>query len=137
MRARFEAFGLQGPCTDTAQQGGRGVEGATGTCLPRQQTDVVPADLLLGLQYAGEKEAWEYFDQFITGFVEFGRLTDREIEAIPDLINLRILSSECCPHASLRSADGYGSRDLALCVCGSDVIYFVGRALAKEDDISR
>lgn len=95
--------------------------------------------MLLGLQYAGEKEAWEYFDQFITGFVEFGRLTDREIEAIPDLINLRILSSECCPPASLRCADGYGSRAHGIwCgVCVSDVIYFVGRALAKEDDISR
>jgi Ser/Thr protein kinase RdoA (MazF antagonist) len=61
-------------------------------------------------QYAGEKEAWDYFDQFITGFTDYGRLTDREIEAVPDLINLRILSN---------------------------VIYFVGRAIAKEDDISR
>lgn len=60
-------------------------------------------------KYAGEKNAWEYFDQFIEGFMQQGELNDLEISVIPDLINLRILSN---------------------------VIYFVGRSLAKEDQIS-
>lgn len=34
-----------------------------------------------------------YFDQFIAGFVEHGRLTPQEIACVPDLINLRILSN--------------------------------------------
>ena len=66
-------------------------------------------------KYAGEKDAqgnsvaMPYFESFIDGFAEKGELTDPEIEAVPDLINLRILSN---------------------------VVYFVGRALCGEDDIS-
>ena len=50
-----------------------------------------------------------YFEDFITGFSKHGRLSEQEIEMVPDLINLRILSN---------------------------VVYFVGRAISKEDDIS-
>ena len=66
-------------------------------------------------KYAGEKDAagnsvaMPFFEEFIDGFAVAGELTDPEIEAIPDLINLRILSN---------------------------VVYFVGRAIAGEDDIS-
>lgn len=59
-------------------------------------------------KYAGEKLAMIYFEDFVSGFVEKGRLTRTEIEAIPQLIILRILSN---------------------------VVYFVGRALAGEDSI--
>lgn len=60
-------------------------------------------------KYAGEAEAMAFFNSFIAGFVQHGRLTPQEIDAVPDLINLRILSN---------------------------VVYFVGRALSKEDDIA-
>lgn len=59
-------------------------------------------------KYAGEKDALAYFDSFVTGFAEKGILTAEEIEVVPDLINLRVLSN---------------------------VVYFVGRALSKEDGI--
>jgi homoserine kinase type II len=64
-------------------------------------------------KYAGEEPADatmpSYFDSFIDGFSKMGKLTKLEAEAIPDLINLRILSN---------------------------VAYFVGRALSGEDNIS-
>jgi homoserine kinase type II len=61
-------------------------------------------------KYAGEQpDAMPYFDAFIDGFATTGKLTKVEAEAIPDLINLRILSN---------------------------IVYFVGRAIAGEDDIS-
>ena len=66
-------------------------------------------------KYAGEKDktgqsiAMPFFTDFIDGFAEKGELTDPEIEAIPDLILLRVLSN---------------------------VVYFVGRAIGGEDDIS-
>jgi len=61
-------------------------------------------------KYAGEQpDAMPYFDAFIDGFAKTGELTKVEAEAIPDLINLRILSN---------------------------IVYFVGRAIAGEDDIS-
>lgn len=60
-------------------------------------------------KYAGEKLAMVYFEDFVSGFAEHGRLTRNEIEAIPSLIILRILSN---------------------------VVYFVGRAVAKEDSIT-
>jgi Ser/Thr protein kinase RdoA (MazF antagonist) len=44
----------------------------------------------------------------VSGFAVHGKLTKTEIEAIPDLIALRVLSN---------------------------VVYFVGRAIAKEDSI--
>ena len=59
-------------------------------------------------KYAGEKDAMAYFDMFVTGFAEKGELTAEEIQVVPDLINLRVLSN---------------------------VVYFVGRALGKEDGI--
>ena len=59
-------------------------------------------------KYAGEKDAMAYFDSFVTGFAEKGLLTAEEIAVVPDLINLRVLSN---------------------------VVYFVGRALGKEDGI--
>jgi hypothetical protein len=99
----------------------------------------------LPCQYAGEKEALQYFDTFTTGFAKHGILTEvrlpyttgdrhrlqapalthppalhpptsplpacllqAEIEVIPELINLRVLSN---------------------------VVYFVGRAIAKEDGL--
>lgn len=66
-------------------------------------------------KYAGEKDkdgnpvAMAFFEDFIDGFAEKGELGEQEIDAIPALINLRILSN---------------------------VVYFVGRALGGEDDIS-
>jgi homoserine kinase type II len=59
-------------------------------------------------KYAGEEKALEYFEEFISGYAETGVLTAAEAEAVPDLINLRVLSN---------------------------VVYFVGRAIAKEDSI--
>ena len=59
-------------------------------------------------KYAGEKEAFQIFSDFVDGFSEYGKLTRKEVEAIPDLIILRILSN---------------------------VVYFVGRALGKESSI--
>lgn len=60
-------------------------------------------------KYAGEKEALNYFDTFIEGYMQTAELTPLEISVIPDLINLRILSN---------------------------VVYFVGRSIAKEDSIT-
>lgn len=60
-------------------------------------------------KYAGEKDAMSYFENFIQGFAEHGRLTADEIAGVPQLVNLRILSN---------------------------IVYFLGRAQAGEDDIS-
>lgn len=60
-------------------------------------------------KYAGEKEGLQYFSEMVSGFAEYVKLTENEINAIVDLVNVRILSN---------------------------VIYFVGRAIAGEDDIS-
>eukprot|EP01038_Epipyxis_sp_PR26KG_P005885 gene5885-8115_t len=59
-------------------------------------------------KYAGEPDAKKYFDEFLEGYLQHGYLTETEVNVIPDLINLRILSN---------------------------VVYFVGRAIAKEDNI--
>jgi Ser/Thr protein kinase RdoA (MazF antagonist) len=59
-------------------------------------------------KYAGEKEGVKYFTELSEGFSEWVTLSDEEIEAVPDMVNVRILSN---------------------------VIYFVGRAIAGEDDI--
>jgi len=78
-------------------------------------------------KYAAESDALKYFEEFVDGFCEhginiitifivifmiimiiIGKLTRKEVEAIPDLINLRVLSN---------------------------VVYFVGRAIAGEDKI--
>jgi homoserine kinase type II len=68
-------------------------------------------DLAIGLsKYAGEEpDAMPYFDDYIDGYATTGQLTRAEAEAVPDLINLRILSN---------------------------IVYFVGRHIAAEDDIS-
>jgi len=60
-------------------------------------------------KYAGEEKGREYFEQFIQGYAKAGKLTKAEAEAVPDLILLRQLSN---------------------------VVYFVGRHIAGEDDIS-
>lgn len=60
-------------------------------------------------KYVGEPEPLPFLQDFIAGFAEGGgELTPEEIAALPTLINLRVLSN---------------------------VVYFVGRALAGEDDI--
>ena len=57
-------------------------------------------------KYCSESDPKPFFNQFIDGFVVFGQINQQEIDFVPDLINLRILSN---------------------------VVYFVGRALSKED----
>ena len=59
-------------------------------------------------KYAAEKEPFRLMDAFLDGFAEKGVLTRAEIEGIPDMINLRIMSN---------------------------VLYFIGRAIAKEDTL--
>jgi Ser/Thr protein kinase RdoA (MazF antagonist) len=59
-------------------------------------------------KYVGEPEPMRFLEDFIAGYAEHGVLNAAEIEAMPALINLRVLSN---------------------------VVYFVGRALAGEDDI--
>ena len=59
-------------------------------------------------KYAGEANALEIFTDFVDGFGVKGVLTRPEVEAIPDLIILRVLSN---------------------------VVYFVGRAVAGEDSM--
>lgn len=60
-------------------------------------------------KYAGEAEGLKYFDELIKGFQETIKLTKDEVEAIADGVNIRIISN---------------------------VIYFVGRAIAGEDSIA-
>ena len=68
---------------------------------------MIACDLAVCLsKYAGEVDGVECFRQFIEGFAIHGRLTEKELAIIPELINLRILSN---------------------------VVYFVGRAIAGED----
>lgn len=59
-------------------------------------------------KYAGEEKALEYIDEFMKGYSVAGRVNALEAKAIPDLINLRVLSN---------------------------VAYFVGRSLGKQDSI--
>jgi len=60
-------------------------------------------------KYAGEKNAMQYFEPFVNGFVQHCQPhSQKEIDIVADLIILRILSN---------------------------VVYFVGRAIAKEDGI--
>lgn len=66
-------------------------------------------DLAISLsKYASEANAMECFAQLIQGYTQFVSLTTTEIEAVTDLVILRILSN---------------------------VVYFVGRAMAEEDSI--
>jgi Ser/Thr protein kinase RdoA (MazF antagonist) len=60
-------------------------------------------------KYCSEDDPYPYFEKFVDGFAVTGELTSMEIESICTLIRLRILSN---------------------------VVYFVGRALAGEDKIS-
>merc|ERR1719387_539561 len=67
-------------------------------------------ELAIGLsKYVGEEKSLDYVKEFISGYSKTASLEKREAEALPDLINLRVLSN---------------------------VVYFVGRAISKEDDIS-
>lgn len=59
-------------------------------------------------KYAGESDALELFTHFTQGYATTAVLTEKEINAIPDLIILRVLSN---------------------------VVYFVGRNYAGEDTI--
>jgi len=59
-------------------------------------------------KYAAEKNPLELIDSFAKGYAKKGKLTKQEVEWIPEMINLRIMSN---------------------------VLYFVGRALAGEDTI--
>jgi Ser/Thr protein kinase RdoA (MazF antagonist) len=59
-------------------------------------------------KYAADKEPFKLMDAFLDGFVEKGVLTRAEVAGLPDMINLRIMSN---------------------------VIYFIGRAIAKEDTL--
>ena len=60
-------------------------------------------------KYVGEDDPYPLVESFIDGFCEHGRLTEQECRAIPDLINLRVLSN---------------------------CVYFVGRAISGQDNIS-
>jgi len=59
-------------------------------------------------KYAAEESPLELMQAYVSGFSECGKLTRSEAEAMPDLINLRIFSN---------------------------VLFFIGRALAGEDTI--
>ncbi len=59
-------------------------------------------------KYVGEEDPFPLVESFIDGFCESGRLTADEMEGLPDMINMRVMSN---------------------------AIYFVGRAIAKEDTI--
>jgi homoserine kinase type II len=59
-------------------------------------------------KYVGESDPFPLVESFIDGFCENGTLTLQECQAIPDLINLRVLSN---------------------------CIYFVGRAISGQDNI--
>jgi Ser/Thr protein kinase RdoA (MazF antagonist) len=59
-------------------------------------------------KYVSEADPLPVITSFVRGFAQHGCLTAAECDAVPDLMTLRILSN---------------------------VIYFTGRALAKEDGI--
>lgn len=59
-------------------------------------------------KYVGEDDPLPLCERFVSGFVQHGELTPQEVEAIPDLINLRIFSN---------------------------AVYFTGRAIAGEDSL--
>ena len=60
-------------------------------------------------KYCSEDDPYPYFERFVDGFAVLGDLNDKEIEAMSTLIRLRILSN---------------------------VVYFVGRAMSGEDQMS-
>ncbi len=47
----------------------------------------------LSPRYVGEDDPLPLCERFVSGFVQHGDLTPQEVEAIPDLINLRIFSN--------------------------------------------
>ena len=59
-------------------------------------------------KYAADEEPFKLMDAFLDGFAEKGVLTRAEVAGIPNMINLRIISN---------------------------VLYFIGRAIAKEDTL--
>jgi homoserine kinase type II len=60
-------------------------------------------------KYVGEENPYPLVESFIDGFCEYGTLTEQECAALPDLINLRVLSN---------------------------CVYFVGRAISGQDSIA-
>lgn len=60
-------------------------------------------------KYVGEDDPFPLVDSFIDGYCEHGELTEAECRALPDMINLRVLSN---------------------------CVYFVGRALSGQDTIA-
>jgi homoserine kinase type II len=60
-------------------------------------------------KYSGEPDAMKYFDEFIPGYMKYAQLTPLEMRFVPDLIIVRILNN---------------------------IVFFVGRAIAGEDDIT-
>ena len=60
-------------------------------------------------KYVGEADPLPLCESYVSGYVVKGQLNDAEIDAIPDLINLRIFSN---------------------------VVYFTGRAIAGEDSLT-
>lgn len=70
---------------------------------------LIACELAVSLsKYAGEPDAMSYFSDFAEGYATTAKLTEKEINCIPELIILRVLSN---------------------------VVYFVGRAVAGEDGI--
>jgi homoserine kinase type II len=59
-------------------------------------------------KYVGETDPFPLVDSFIDGYCEHGELSELECRFLPDMINLRVLSN---------------------------CVYFVGRAIAKQDSI--
>lgn len=60
-------------------------------------------------KYVGESDPLPLCERYVAGYVQKGQLNETEIDAVPDLINLRIFSN---------------------------VVYFTGRAIAKEDSLT-
>ena len=59
-------------------------------------------------KYVGEEDPFPLVERFVDGFCSHATLTPDEIEGLPDMINMRVMSN---------------------------CVYFVGRAIAKEDSI--
>jgi Ser/Thr protein kinase RdoA (MazF antagonist) len=82
-------------------------------------------------KYVGEPEPMGYLTEFIEGYAEHGVLTAAEIKAVPALINLRVLSNVVRAHrCRFRETPAAHAHDAR-----ASQVYFVGRALAGEDDI--
>lgn len=49
--------------------------------------------LLLLLQYVGEEDPLSLITEFVAGYSQHGQLSTTEMEILPDLINLRVMSN--------------------------------------------